>query len=56
MFLTGPGISTLPRTLMSYIEYSYDPSVSAISVLLMAITVLLMYGVERTMGIGTLAG
>lgn len=56
MFLTGPGISTLPRTLMSYIEYSYDPSVSAISVLLMAITIVLMYGVERTMGIGTLAG
>ncbi|MGO8693480.1 MAG: ABC transporter permease [Rectinemataceae bacterium] len=55
MFLTGPGVSTFPRTLISYIEYSYDPSVSAISVLLMAITVALMYVVEKTLGIGSLA-
>jgi len=55
MFLTGPGVSTLPTTLMNYIEYSYDPSVSAISVLLMAVTVILMFIVEKTLGIGTLA-
>jgi putative spermidine/putrescine transport system permease protein len=55
MFLTGPGMSTLPRTLMSYIEYSYDPSVSAISVLLMAVTVGLMLVVEKTLGIASLA-
>jgi len=55
MFLSGPGMSTLPKTLMSYIEYSYDPSVSAISVLLMAITVALMLIVEKTLGIASLA-
>lgn len=55
MFLTGPGVSTLPTTLMNYIEYSYDPSVSAISVILMAATVVLMFVVEKTLGIGTLA-
>jgi putative spermidine/putrescine transport system permease protein len=55
MFLTGPGVSTLPVTLMSYIEYSYDPSVSAISVLLMGITAVLMFFVEKTLGIGSLA-
>jgi ABC-type spermidine/putrescine transport system, permease component II len=55
MFLTGPGVSTLPRTLMSYIEYSYDPSVSAISVLLMAATAILMIVVEKTLGIASLA-
>jgi putative spermidine/putrescine transport system permease protein len=55
MFLTGPGVSTLPVTLMSYIEYSYDPSVSAISVLLMGITAALMFFVEKTLGIGSLA-
>ena len=55
MFLSGPGVSTFPRTLISYIEYSYDPSVSAISVLLMAVTVALMYVVEKTLGIGSLA-
>ncbi|HCM28811.1 MAG: spermidine/putrescine ABC transporter ATP-binding protein [Treponema sp. GWB1_62_6] len=55
MFLTGPGVSTLPTTLMTYIEYSYDPSVSAISVLLMLTTIVLMFIVEKTLGIGTLA-
>jgi putative spermidine/putrescine transport system permease protein len=54
MFLSGPGVSTLPTTLMSYIEYSYDPSVSAISVLLMGITMVLIFIVERTMGIGSI--
>jgi putative spermidine/putrescine transport system permease protein len=54
MFLSGPGVSTLPATLMSYIEYSYDPSVSAISVLLMGITMVLIFIVERTMGIGSI--
>ena len=55
MFLSGPGITTLPTSLMSYIEYSYDPSVSAISVLLMGVTVILMFIVEKTLGIGSLA-
>jgi putative spermidine/putrescine transport system permease protein len=54
MFLSGPGVSTLPTTLMSYIEYSYDPSVSAISVLLMGVTMVLIFIVERTMGIGSI--
>jgi putative spermidine/putrescine transport system permease protein len=55
MFLTGPGVSTLPATLMSYIEYSYDPSVSAISVMLMAVTLSLIFIVEKTLGIASLA-
>ncbi|MDR3247457.1 MAG: ABC transporter permease [Treponema sp.] len=55
MFLSGPGVATLPTTLMNYIEYSYDPSVSAISVLLMGITLALIFIVERTLGIGSLA-
>ncbi|GHV94909.1 spermidine/putrescine ABC transporter permease [Spirochaetia bacterium] len=55
MFLTGPGVNTLPITLMSYLEYNYDPSVSAISVLLMSVTVIMMFVVEKTLGIGSLA-
>jgi len=54
MFLTGPGVSTLPATLMSYIEYSYDPSISAISVVLMAATMVLIFLVEKTLGIGSI--
>lgn len=51
MFLKGPGISTLPTTLMNYIEYNYDPTVSAVSVLLMLATIVIMFVVEKTLGI-----
>lgn len=55
MFLTGPGVSTFPATLMNYIEYNYDPTVSAVSVLLMAATVAIMVIVDKTLGIASLA-
>ena len=55
MFLSGPGVSTFPSTLMNYIEYNYDPTVSAVSVLLMAATVVIMVIVDRTLGIAALA-
>ena len=54
MFLSGPGISTLPASLMSYVEYNYDPTVSAVSVLLMVATVIVMFVVEKTLGISAL--
>lgn len=52
-FLSGPGISTLPTSLMNYIEYNYDPTVSALSVLLMIGTILLMYVIEKTLGLAS---
>jgi putative spermidine/putrescine transport system permease protein len=55
MFLSGPGVSTFPSTLMNYIEYSYNPAVSAVSVLLMAGTVIIMVIVDKTLGIATMA-
>ncbi|GLB28329.1 spermidine/putrescine ABC transporter permease [Lacrimispora amygdalina] len=55
MFLSGPGVSTFPATLMNYIEYNYDPTVSAVSVLLMAVTVLMMVIVDKTLGIAALS-
>lgn len=54
MFLSGPGVRTLPTALMNYIEYFYDPTVSAVSVLLMAATIVIMFVVEKTLGIGAL--
>ena len=53
--MSGPGVSTFPSTLMNYIEYNYDPTVSAVSVLLMAATVIIMVIVDRTLGIAALA-
>ncbi len=55
MFLTGPGVSTFPATLMNYIEYNYNPTVSAVSVLLMLATALIMTIVDRTLGIASIA-
>ncbi|GAA0727332.1 ABC transporter permease [Clostridium malenominatum] len=51
IFLTGPGVSTLPISMMSYVEYNYDPTVSALSVLLMIMTIVVMYVVEKTLGL-----
>lgn len=55
MFLSGPGVSTFPTTLMNYIEYYYDPTVSAVSVLLMITTMIIMFIVEKTLGIAALS-
>lgn len=44
-------MSTLPISMMSYVEYNYDPTISALSVILMAMTVLIMFVVEKTLGI-----
>lgn len=55
MFLTGPGVSTLPITMMNYVEYNYDPTVSALSVILMIMTVVIMYILEKTLGLNNFA-
>ncbi len=55
LFLTGPGISTLPIQMLSYVEYYFDPTIAALSVMLMALTVGLMVVVERTLGLSYFA-
>lgn len=54
-FLSGPGITMLPTSLMNYIEYNYDPSVSALSVILMLGTIVLMYVIEKTLGLASIS-
>lgn len=51
IFLIGPGVSTLPIQMMSYVEYYFDPTIAALSVVLMIITAVLMFIVERTLGL-----
>lgn len=55
MFLSGPGVTMLPTSLLSYMEYNYDPTVSAISVLLMLLTMGLMFLIEKTLGLASIA-
>jgi len=51
VFMTGPGVSTFPIQLLTYVENNFDPTIAAISVLLMIITILFMFGIERLMGL-----
>jgi putative spermidine/putrescine transport system permease protein len=51
LFLTGPGVSTLPIQMLTYVENFFDPTVAALSVLLMILTVAVMIAVERTLGL-----
>lgn len=51
IFLSGPGVSTLPIQMMSYVEYYFDPTIAALSVVLMVMTAVLMFVVERTLGL-----
>lgn len=55
IFLTGPGVSTLPISMMSYLQYNYDPTVSALSFLLMLFTIAIMFIVEKTLGLSYFA-
>ncbi|MEK4666743.1 ABC transporter permease [Niallia sp. FSL R7-0271] len=51
VYMTGPGVSTFPIQMLLYVENYFDPTVAAISVLLMIITALFMFIVERLMGL-----
>ena len=51
LFLTGPGVSTLPIQILAHVEQFFDPTVASVSVLLMFLTVAVMAVVERTLGL-----
>src|SRR5690606_29160099 len=55
LFLTGPGISTLPIQMLTYVENFFDPTVAALSVMLMSFTVVVMVAIERTLGLSYFA-
>ncbi len=55
LFLTGPGISTLPIQILAHVEQFFDPTVASVSVLLMMLTILVMIIVERTLGLTIVA-
>lgn len=51
VFMTGPGVSTLPIQMLLYVENNFDPTIAAISVLLMMVTAVFMFMIERLMGL-----
>ena len=45
----------LPTTLLSYMEFNYDPSVSALSVILMFVAMGIMIAIEKTLGLASIS-
>lgn len=50
LFLTGPGLTTLPVQIYNYIEFTSDPTIAAISVILIAFTAIVVMITERIVG------
>ncbi len=50
LFLSGPGVRTLPIDMLSYMEFTYDPSVAALSALLAFLSVGIVFAAERFLG------
>ena len=50
LFLSGPGVRTLPIDMLSYLETTYDPSVAALSALLALMSIGIVFLAERFLG------
>lgn len=50
LFLSGPGVRTLPIDMLSYMEITYDPSVAALSALLAFMSMAIVMLAERFLG------
>lgn len=55
VFLNGPGVNTLPIEMLSYVMDHFDPTIAALSAMLMGVTVALMFLVEKTLGLRSIA-
>ncbi|WP_225427045.1 ABC transporter permease [Companilactobacillus kedongensis] len=54
LFLNGPDLNMLPTSILNYLENNYDPTVSAVSVILMIITASIMILAEKYLGLNKL--
>ena len=51
LFISGSSFIMLPPAILNYLQNNYDPTVSAISVLLMLLTAIMMLIIDKTIGI-----
>ena len=51
LFLSGPGVRTLPIDMLGYMERTYDPSVAALSALLAFLSIAIVLSAERFLGL-----
>ncbi|PJE30327.1 putative spermidine/putrescine transport system permease protein [Pseudooceanicola antarcticus] len=50
LFLSGPGVRTLPIDMLAYMEITFDPSVAALSALLAFMSLAIVFVAERLLG------
>lgn len=51
LFLTGPGVTTLPIDMLFYMEFNYDPSIAALSGLLALMSLAIVMVAEKLLGL-----
>jgi putative spermidine/putrescine transport system permease protein len=51
LFLTTARTNTLPLAIMNYVEYNFDPSIAALSTMLVALSAFAAVVLERTVGL-----
>ena len=51
LFLTGPGVTTLPIQMLSYMEYYYNPLIAAWSVIVIILIVFISQAAEKSVGL-----
>ena len=51
LFLSGPGVRTLPIDMLGYIEMTYDPSVAALAALLAFLSMGIVFAAEKFLGL-----
>lgn len=56
LFLRSPDLVTLPIQIYTQLEFSPDPSIAAASTLMIALTILLIFVIDRVIGIQRVAG
>ncbi|MGO4622831.1 ABC transporter permease [Ensifer sp. 2YAB10] len=56
LFITGPRLRTLPVEIFDYVESQTDPMTAAVSVVLVAATLLIIFVIERTLGLSRTIG
>lgn len=56
VFTTGPGTITLPVRLFSQLEYGVDPTITAISGLMIVLAVLVLLLIDRVLGLEKFSG
>jgi putative spermidine/putrescine transport system permease protein len=56
LFITGPRLQTLPVEIFKYVESQTDPMIAAVSVVLVAATLLIIVLIERTLGLSATIG